>query len=183
MEESKTTKAAFWWYRFRSKHKRNVKSLSVSTNGKSPDRFLIVLPEHSTESDLAKRFISSMKNALGPKGADQMKILGTTSVGNLLDLTEFHDFILYSEEDLNRWRLPDKELILTCNKIKVDAVLDLNQKFSPISATLCGEISAPLKVGFYSDEGEDFYNIMVRTTGEELAESGFKEIFQILGMG
>ena len=35
----------------------------------------------------------------------------------------------------------------------------------------------------YSDEGEDFYNIMVRTTGEELAESGFKEIFQILGMG
>ena len=76
MEESKTTKAAFWWYRFRSKHKRNVKSLSVSTNGKSPDRFLIVLPEHSTESDLAKRFISSMKNALGPKGAKQMKILG-----------------------------------------------------------------------------------------------------------
>ena len=183
MEESKTTKAAFWWYRFRSKHKRNVKSLSVSTNGKSPDRFLIVLPEHSTETDLAKRFISSMKNALGPKGANQMKILGTTSVGNLLDLTEFHDFILYSEEDLNRWGLPDKELILTCNKIKVDAVLDLNQKFSPISATLCGEISAPLKVGFYSDEGEDFYNIMVRTTGEELAESGFKEIFQILGMG
>ena len=84
---------------------------------------------------------------------------------------------------MNRWRLPDKELILTCNKIKVDAVLDLNQKFSSISATLCGEISAPLKVGFYSDEGEDFYNIMVRTTGEELAESGFKEIFQILGMG
>ena len=182
MEESKTTKAAFWWYRFRSKYKRNVKSLSVSTNGKLPDRFLIVLPEHSTESDLAKRFISSMKNALGPKGADQMKILGTTSIGNLLDLTEIHDFILYSEEDLNRWRLPDKELILTCNKIKVDAVLDLNQKFSAISATLCGEISAPLKVGFYSDEGEDFYNIMVRTTGEELAESGFKEIFQILGM-
>ena len=183
MEESKTTKAAFWWYRFRSKHKRNVKSLSVSTNGKSPDRFLIVLPEHSTESDLAKRFISSMKNALGPKGADQMKILGTTSIGNLLDLTEIHDFILYSEEDLNRWRLPDKELISACNQIEVDAVLDLNQDFSPISATLCAEIIAPIKLGFYSAQGEDYYNVMVRRTGEELAESGFKEIFQIIGIG
>jgi hypothetical protein len=61
--------------------------------------------------------------------------------------------------------------------------LDLNQEFSPISATLCGEIVAPLKVGFYSDEGDGFYNIMVRRTGAELAESGFKEIFQILGMG
>ena len=183
MEQSKTTQAAFWWYRFRSKHKKNVKSLVVSTKGKSPDRFLIILPEHSTESDLAKRFIASMKNALGPKGADQMKILGTAIVGNLLDLTEFHDFILYSDDDLNRFGLPDKELISTCNKIEVDAILDLNQEFSPISATLCGEIVAPLKVGFYSDEGDGFYNIMVRRTGAELAESGFKEIFQILGMG
>jgi len=39
-----------------------------------------------------------------------------------------------------------------------------------------------MKLGFYSEEGESYYNIMVRRKGEELAESGFKEIFQILGI-
>ena len=65
----------------------------------------------------------------------------------------------------------------------MDAVLDLNQDFSPISATLCAEIIAPIKLGFYSAQGESYYNVMVRRTGEELAESGFKEIFQIIGIG
>ena len=89
----------------------------------------------------------------------------------------------YTEEDLNKLGLPDKELISECNQIEVDAVLDLNQDFSPISATLCAEIIAPIKLGFYSAQGEDYYNVMVRRTGEELAESGFKEIFQIIGIG
>ena len=98
------------------------------------------------------------------------------------DISEFDDYILYSEEDLNRWGLPNKELIRTCNDINVDAVLDLNQEFSSASATLTRAVSSPLKLGFYSEEGEKFYNIMVRRKGEELAESGFKEIFQILGI-
>ena len=183
MEQSKITKAALWWHRFRNKNKANNKSLGVSNNGEVPKSFLIILPEHSTEADLANRFISSMKNALGPKRSKQIKILGSSVVGNLLDLNEFHDFILYTEEDLNKLGLPDKELISACNQIEVDAVLDLNQDFSSISATLCAEVPAHLKLGFYSDQGESYYNIMVRRTGEELAESGFKEIFQIIGIG
>jgi hypothetical protein len=43
-------------------------------------------------------------------------------------------------------------------------------------------VNAPLKVGFFSDNGENYYNIMIRRHGEELAESGFKEVFQILGI-
>ena len=183
MEESKVTKAALWWHRFRNKNKTYNKSLGVSNNGKVPKSFLIILPEHSTEADLANRFISSMKNALGPRRSKQIKIIGNSIVGNLLDLSGFHEFILYTEEDLNKLRLPDKELMLACNQIEVDAVLDLNQNFSSICATLCTEIKAPLKLGFYSDQGEKYYNIMVRRTGEELAESGFKEIFQIVGIG
>ena len=60
--------------------------------------------------------------------------------------------------------------------------LDLNQSFNPISAILCETVNAPLKVGFFSDIGENYYNIMIRRHGEELAESGFKEVFQILGV-
>jgi hypothetical protein len=94
----------------------------------------------------------------------------------------FHDFLFFTEADLNRWGLPGKELNWACQRIQVDAVLDLNQAFAPISATICSTVSAPLKVGFFSEEGDQYFNVMIRRHGTELMESGFKEIFQILGI-
>ena len=116
-----------------------------------------------------------------------VSILRDNQIKDFINLAEQYrlDCLIeaHTEEDLNKLGLPDKELISACNQIEVDAVLDLNQDFSSISATLCAEVPAPLKLGFYSDQGENYYNIMVRRTGEELAESGFKEIFQIIGIG
>ena len=182
MNQFNTTKAALWWHRIRTRSKSGSNSLSLKKRGKLPIDFLIILPEHATESDLAKRFLDAMKNALGPRKKRNMKLLGPSGIGNIIEINEFEDYILYTEEDLNRWGLPGKELINICQKIKVDAILDLNQEFATVSATITGTVTAPLKLGFYSEEGEKFYNIMVRRKGEELAESGFKEIFQILGI-
>ena len=182
MNQFNTTKAALWWHRILTRGKSGSNSLSLKKRGKLPIDFLIILPEHATESDLAKRFLDAMKNALGPRKKRNMKLLGPSGIGNIIEINEFEDYILYTEEDLNRWGLPGKELINTCQKIKVDAILDLNQEFATVSATITRTVTAPLKLGFYSEEGEKFYNIMVRRKGEELAESGFKEIFQILGI-
>ncbi len=157
-------------------------TLSIRKRGKLPISYLIILPEHATESDLAKRFLESMRNALGPRKKRNMKLLGPEIIGNLIDINDYSDYIFYTEEDLNRWGSPGKELIGVCEKIKVDTVLDLNQEYAPTSAALTKKISAPMKIGFYSDEGEKIYNIMIRRKGEDLAESGFKEIFQILGI-
>ncbi|MDP7526313.1 MAG: hypothetical protein QF852_01670 [Candidatus Marinimicrobia bacterium] len=182
MEVSKKTKVAMWWENIRAKNRFKTEAMSLSSNGRSPLRFLIILPEHTTESELAKRFVFAMRNALGPMGGNQIRILGPANVGNLINMEGFHDFILYTETDLNRWGLPGKELNWACQRIKVDAVLDLNQDFAPVSAMICSRVAAPLKVGFFSKEGERFFNVMIRRHGSELKESGFKEIFQILGI-
>jgi len=182
LEVSKKIKAALWWNRFRTKKDLESDTMSLSVNGRRARRFLIILPEHTTQSDLAKRFVFAVRNAVGPVGVSQIRILGPANVGNLLNLEEFHDFILYNEADLNRWGLPGKELVWACQRIHVDAVMDLNQEFAPVSATICSTVRAPLKVGFYSEEGENYFNIMIRQHGTDLTESGFKEIFQILGI-
>ena len=171
-----------WLKRLRSGGKLGFNSLAIKKRGKIPISYLIILPEHATESDLAKRFLESMRNALGPRKKRNMKLLGPEIIGNLIDIHEFNDYIFYTDEDLNRWGKPGKELIGACEKIKVDTILDLNQEFAPSSAALSKIISAPMKIGFYSEEGEKIYNIMIRRKGEDLAESGFKEIFQILGI-
>ena len=182
MNQSNTVKAALRWSKLTSRNKSKTNPLSIKRRGKIPMDYLIILPEHATESDLAKRFLDSMKNALGPRKKRNMKLLGPSGIGSLIDISDYNDFILYSEEDLNRWGLPGKELVSECEKIKVDALLDLNQEFASASAVISRTVSAPMKMGFYSEEGESYYNIMVRRKGEELAESGFKEIFQILGI-
>ena len=113
-------------------------------------QFLIILPEHSTESDLAKRFLRSMRNAMGPAGSNQVRLLGLESVGSLVDSSDFHHYIFFTREDLNRWGTPDKELTYACEKITVDVVLDLNQEFSLFSAVA-------------STRGQHYFKAIVRS--------------------
>ena len=182
MNQLTSSNPLHWIKRLLSRGKLGFNSLAIKKRGKIPISYLIILPEHATESDLAKRFLESMRNALGPRKKRNMKLLGPEIIGNIIDIREFNDYIFYTDEDLNRWGKPGKELITACDKIKVDTVLDLNQEFAPSSAALSKVIRAPMKIGFYSEEGEKIYNIMIRRKGEDLAESGFKEIFQILGI-
>jgi len=76
LEVSKKTKAALWWKKLRANKNLGSKTMSLSTHGRSALRFLIILPEHTTESELAKRFMLAMRNALGPAGESQIRILG-----------------------------------------------------------------------------------------------------------
>ena len=67
MNQLTSTKALQWWQRIRFRGKQRFESLSIKKRGKIPISYLIILPEHATESDLAKRFLVSMRNALGPR--------------------------------------------------------------------------------------------------------------------
>ena len=182
MKQSNSTKVALWWNKLTNRRKQGTETLSISRKGKKLKQFLVILPEHSTESELAKRFLKSMRNAMGPSGSNQVRLLGLESVSSLINSDDFHHYIFFTKEDLNRWGMPDKELTFACEKIKVDVLLDLNQEFSSFSAAISRIVSTPLRVGFFSEEGGDYYNIMIRRQGAELAQSGFKEIFQILGI-
>ena len=182
MKHSNSTKVALWWNKLTNRRKQGTETLSISRKGKKLKQFLVILPEHSTESELAKRFLKSMRNAMGPSGSNQVRLLGLESVSSLINSDDFHHYIFFTKEDLNRWGMPDKELTFACEKIKVDVLLDLNQEFSSFSAAISRIVSTPLRVGFFSEEGGDYYNIMIRRQGAELAQSGFKEIFQILGI-
>ena len=62
MELSNKIKLALWWRKLTIKNSLGVNSMSLSIEGQTPKRFVIILPAHITETELAKRFIHSMKN-------------------------------------------------------------------------------------------------------------------------
>ena len=113
-----------------------------------PSDFLIILPEHTTQSELAKRFILAIRNALGPAAVNQIRILGPANVGNLINLEDFSRFYFIHRSGFKPLGPSGKELIWACQRIQVDAVLDLNQEFAPVSATIGSTVDAPLKWAF-----------------------------------
>ena len=137
MNSSNSKKLALWWNRLINRNKRNSQSLFISKKGKTPKQFLIILPEHSTESDLAKRFLRSMRNAMGPAGSNQVRLLGLESVGSLVDSSDFHHYIFFTREDLNRWGTPDKELTYGGHSHTYDVII---QAFSPQNQSITRDV-------------------------------------------
>ena len=63
-----------------------------------------------------------------------------------------------------------------------DAVIDLNLDFDPISATIAQQSNAPMRIGFYTEESEQYYNILIDRKGSDYIEKGFLNIQQLLGL-
>jgi len=63
-----------------------------------------------------------------------------------------------------------------------DAVIDLNLDFDPVSATIVQQSNAPMRIGFYTEESEQYYNILIDRKGSDYIEKGFLNIQQLLGL-
>lgn len=182
MELSKKIRVALWWDRFRRNRRRMDHPVTISAEGRTINRLIICLPVNRQEYDFSKRFIKSLENALGPFPSMLLKYMGSTEARAGMGLEMRDDFLLYTTQDLNRLGLPSKALSDQAAQLQADALVDLNTEFSPVIASLVAVIPAALKVGFYSERGEYYYNILVRKKGTDLMDSGFKELHQLLGI-
>ena len=90
--------------------------------------------------------------------------------------------ITYSKEHVNRWGLLHKSFLEIIFTSQPEAVIDLNFDFDPISATIVQKSNAPMRIGFYTEESEKYYNILIERKGNEYLEIGFRNIQQLLGL-
>ncbi len=182
MELSKKIKFALWWDRVSDKQKRTPLPVKISREGRSVSRIVISLPEHRKDYDFAGRFILSLNNALGPYSQKILSFIGSGGTRATMGLEMTREYLLYSPQDLNRMGLPSKALKQEASNLRADVLIDLNTEFSPISAVLVRATNILLKVGFYSELGEYYYNILLQKSGNDIMESGFKELHQLLGI-
>lgn len=182
MELSRKTKAALWWQKkVRRKQGRKPSLISVSDE-KSIKKIFICLPDHRRDYDFVLRFLKSVDNALGPNPTKSISYMGLTRARTGMGLEMKNESFLYTPQELNSLGLPARPLLERAALIKTDMVLDLNPEFSPVTASLSLFIKAPFKVGFYIEENKDYYNILLRKRGNDMIDSGFKELHQLLGI-
>ncbi len=172
---------ALRWNLSREKSNSNV-GLALRKERYPFSNLLVLLPKKPEHSRMARIFIQSLQNAIGPEGRIQVRYIAMRRNLEFIDSSINDRLITYSNEHLNRWGLPYKSFLEIVFSSQPDAVIDLNLDFDPVSATIVQQSNAPMRIGFYTEESEKYYNILIERKGSEYLEIGFRNIQQLLGL-
>ena len=175
------TRMALWLNRTREKSNGKV-GLALRKERYPISNLLVLLPKNPEHSRLARIFIQSLQNAIGPEGRILVRYVAMRRNLEFVDSSINDRLITYSNEHLNRWGLPHKSFLEIIFSTKLDAVIDLNLDFDAVSATIVQQSKAPMRIGFYTEESEKYFNILIERKGSDYIEKGFRNIQQLLGL-
>jgi len=175
------TRMALRWNLTRKKSNINV-GLALRKERYPFSNLLVLLPKKPEHSRMARIFIQSLQNAIGPEGRIQVRYIAMRRNLEFIDSSINDRLITYSNEHINRWGLPYKSFLEIVFSSQPDAVIDLNLDFDPVSATIVQQSNAPMRIGFYTEESEQYYNILIDRKGSDYIEKGFLNIQQLLGL-
>lgn len=175
------TRMALRWNLSRKKSNSNV-GLALRKERYPFSNLLVLLPKKPEHSRMARIFIQSLQNAIGSEGRIQVRYIAMRRNLEFIDSSINDRLITYSNEHINRWGLPYKSFLEIVFSSQPDAVIDLNLDFDPVSATIVQQSNAPMRIGFYTEESEQYYNILIDRKGSDYIEKGFLNIQQLLGL-
>jgi len=175
------TRMALRWNLSRKKSNSNV-GLALRKERYPFSNLLVLLPKKPEHSRMARIFTQSLQNAIGPEGRIQVRYIAMRRNLEFIDSSINDRLITYSNEHINRWGLPYKSFLEIVFSSQPDAVIDLNLDFDPVSATIVQQSNAPMRIGFYTEESEQYYNILIDRKGSDYIEKGFLNIQQLLGL-
>ena len=86
------------------------------------------------------------------------------------------------DEQINFFFLPRKSLILRLQEQKYDVIVDLNLDVTPLAASICASIDAPLKAGFTSERSDALYNFQLQSSPARDPKLRYEQLLQKLAM-
>jgi hypothetical protein len=159
--------------------RKEAKPISFSNIFTKAQTALIILPENP-----------EVRNSILPVlTLFQSKFQGTrlTMVANETYRSIASTFIRSSvvtikNENLNFFFLPKKSEVNRLLHQKFDVVVDLNTTNEPVAAYLCRGLTAPLKVGFHKEHGDEYYNFQYKTGPGKNLRFQYEQLFKTLSM-
>jgi len=119
---------------------------------------------------------------MGPQGRIQVRYIVKRRNLEYVDPSINDRLITYSDEHVNRWGLPEQSLLEIIFVSRPEVVIDLNVEFDPISAAIVQQSGAPMRIGFYNEENEKYFNILIERKESDYFEEGYLKIQQLLGL-
>ncbi len=181
MDLSLKTRLALWWNR-PGKHTFTPLALALREQKQVFSNLLVLLPTAPEQSRSAHMFIQSLQNTIGPSAKLHVRYVAKRRNLEYFDSQINDRLITYSKDHLNRWGLPEQSLLEIIITSPPEVVVDLNVGFDPVSVMITKYSRAPLRIGFYHEDSERYYNILIKHGQNRFINEGYSKIQQLLGL-
>ena len=168
-------------YRLRSLRKPvfQYDPVRFSVDGKGVNSALIILPDQMEEYRIARHYFKSIQEehpeihfTFLALSAEAAKSAESTKNG-LISITE---------DDLDRWHLPDQTFVQKVYSSPYDAVINLNSRSNLITDWIMRFAKSPIRIGYYPQRESYMYNLLIERKGRVSLEKTYIQIQKLLGL-
>ena len=89
---------------------------------------------------------------------------------------------MYSEEELDRWGLPNIPLENRICKLNIEGIADLDPEFNPVHACLAQASNASIRISFDSRLADHYYNVTLELKQTAFLEKSYLKMEKLLGL-
>ena len=179
MKISLKIRLLFYWQKiFRSKvHEESL--IKISKRGKGINSVIFLLPSEKKQAQIAGHFIKNDDK----KNNFRFHYILTEESLPLYSENIIPNAHIIKKDDINWLGLITSRSILDrINKLKFDAVVDLNQSHNQNLSFIINELNIPIKVGFQAEFSRFLYSIILESKSVGFLEENYLKIENILGI-
>jgi len=169
----------FYWQKiFKSKiHKESL--IKISKKGKGVKSVIFLLPSEKKQAQIVGHFI---KNDDKKNNFKFHYILLEESLP-LYSKNIIPNAHIIKEDDMNWFGIITSRSILDrINKLKFDAIVDLNQSHNQNLSFIINDLNIPIKIGFQAEFSRSLYSIILESKSIGFLEKNYLMIENILGI-
>jgi len=133
--------------------KRKEKSLPFNNFFRNSEWVMIIMPSSDEHFQQAASFIDGLRDE-----EKKYTILLKEHKTNLLPHHKNYEFMFYSQADLNRLKLPGKNLVKSLSIKAYDVVIDLNIEEDLFCSAIANIVKSDFRIGMQKKNSDRFYN-------------------------
>tara|TARA_B100001248_G_scaffold208731_1_gene162770 strand:- start:1363 stop:1905 length:543 start_codon:yes stop_codon:yes gene_type:complete len=179
MKISLKIRLLFYWQKiFKSKvYKESL--IKISKGGKGVKSVIFLLPSEKKQAQIASHFI---KNDDKKNNFRFHYILLEQSLPFYSENIIPNAHII-KEDDMNWFGvINSRSIVDKINKLKFDAIVDLNKSHNQNLSFIINDLNIPIKVGFQSEFSRFLYSIILESNSGGFMEENYLKIENILGI-
>ena len=179
MKISLKIRLLFYWQKIFKSKVYNESLIKISKEGKGVKSVIFLLPSEKKQAQVAAHFI---KNDDKKNNFRFHYILLEESLpfysGNIIPNAH-----IIKEDDMNWFGvINSKSIVEKINKLKFDAIVDLNQSHDQNLSLIINDLNIPIKVGFQAEFSRFLYSIILESKSVGFLEENYLMIENILGI-
>ena len=169
------------WYRRRLHRGKNAEQkVKLSSSQERLRSILFLLPDKIEHIRIVEYFIKSINHS--KLNGTEIRFLCSEKAGTRYLKLINTGIQMYSEEELDRWGLPNIPLENRICKLNIEGIADLDPEFNPVHACLAQASNASIRISFDSRLADHYYNVTLELKQTAFLEKSYLKMEKLLGL-